>query len=218
MRKSILHIAAIAVALCTAIPSAMASTVNFGVSWGPAGSSVPLVGLAAKVNFGSASVQSITGGSSYGLPSGWGQQTLADSFAAGSNPTASSSQYGFVRGGGGLTHGTADSYTGPIGFNATFALDDGYTPANGDGIQAIFTLFEDDGDLSVQGLVNWTYNSGTSNWDQEIFFNNAIGYWPWAQDISGSFDEFSAAVVPLPSGVLMGLAGLGIVAIRRRRH
>jgi hypothetical protein len=218
MRKSILHIAAIAVALCTAIPSAMASTLNFGINWGPTGSPDPLVGLAVKVNFGSASVQSITGGTTYGLPSGWGQQTLADSFLAGSNPTASPSQYGFVRGGGGLTHGTADSYTGPIGFDATFALDDGYTPANGDGIQMIFAFFKADGALSVQGLVDWTYNSGTSSWDRQVYFNDAIGYWPWAQTISGSFDEFSAAVVPLPSGVLMGLAGLGIVAIRRRRH
>ncbi len=32
------------------------------------------------------------------------------------------------------------------------------------------------------------------------------------------WDNFQAQVIPLPSGVLMGLAGLGIVAIRRRRH
>ncbi|MHC4811251.1 MAG: VPLPA-CTERM sorting domain-containing protein [Planctomycetota bacterium] len=70
----------------------------------------------------------------------------------------------------------------------------------------------------VQNVIDKTTNSGTSSWDRQVYFNDAIGYWPWAQDISGSFDEFSAAVVPLPSGVLMGLAGLGIVAIRRRRH
>ncbi|MHC4810014.1 MAG: MYXO-CTERM sorting domain-containing protein [Planctomycetota bacterium] len=31
-------------------------------------------------------------------------------------------------------------------------------------------------------------------------------------------DGHRSTPVPLPSGVLMGLAGLGIVAIRRRRH
>lgn len=193
--------------------SVSADTLNFGIDWGPVGSSDPLVGLGVKINSGSASVGAITDGATYGLGSGWYQQTLADSFAAGTNPTASRSQYGFVRGGGGGTAGTADSITGAVGFSFSLILDGGYTPSEGDAVEAIFAFFKADGNLSVQGLVTWTFTSGT--WDRTAAFNGAAGY-PWSQVDSGTFAELSAGVVPGPMGVA-AIAGLGLAGRRRRR-
>jgi hypothetical protein len=205
---------ATAVAMATAT-MASADTLDFGVNWGPAGSSDPLVGLAVKVESGSASMGSITGGSTYGLGSGWYQTTLADSFLAGTNPTTSSSQYGFVRGGGGDTAATANSVTGAIGFSASLVLVPGYSAADGDQVNAIFAFFKADGNLSVQGLVNWSYTTA-NGWDRTVYFNNAVGYWPWSQADSGTFAELSAGVVPGPMGVA-AIAGLGLAGRRRRR-
>ena len=189
--------------------SVSADTLSFDFNWGPTGSSAPLVGLGVKINSGSASVGAITGGSTWGLGAGWYQQTLADSFAAGSNSDASRSQYGFVRGGGGDTAGTADSITGPVGSNFSLILDQGYTPSEGQSVEAIWAYFKADGTLSAQGLVTWTFTSGA--WDRTYSFNAG-----WSQVDSGTFAELSAGVVPGPMGVA-AIAGLGLAGRRRRR-
>jgi len=199
--------------------------------WPVGGGPGPLVGIAAKINSGSASIQSITGATTtsgianplqpYGLPSGWSQQTLASSFTAGGS-TANSSQYGFVRGGGGSTYSTANGHntnldtggTG-IGYTVTCLLDDGYTPANGNTINLITTMFK-----SSLGASNGTFAQTSStftfdgtNWNR---VGNSTSPSVWVTEVSGSFDQFSAAVVPAPGALaLLGVAGLA--GGRRRR-
>jgi hypothetical protein len=197
MRNSLFGMCGMAATMAIA-GSAGADVVSFTVNWGPVGAkNEAVVGIAVKVDSGSASVQSITGGTTYGLPTGWSQQTLMPTFAAGTNPTASSSQYGFVRGGGGPTAATADSYGGlgvdaPVGFTATLALDASYTPEVNDTITRTFTF---DGTA-------WT--------------GATTGGTPWSQADSGTFDQLSAAVVPAPGAIaVLGLAGL---SVRRRRN
>ena len=226
-------VAAVAVA-----GSAQASTVSFTFNLNQY-SGPKLVGIAAKINSGSASMQSITGAQvanssgtipqAYGLPSGWSQQTLASSFTAGST-TTNSSQYGFVRGGGGSTNATADTYNtatgGGIGYTVTCLLDAGYVPQNGQTINLITVMFRQ---VNTSGLSQsdpywlngynflqmnsvFTYNGTTSVWDKVTTANNG-----WDEFTSGTFDQFSAAVVPAPgAAALIGLAG--IVAGRRRRN
>jgi MYXO-CTERM domain-containing protein len=203
-----------------------------------AGGPPNLVGIAAKINSGSASMQSITGAQvanssgtipqAYGLPSGWSQQTLASPFTAGSS-TASSSQYGFVRGGGGSTNATADTYNtgtgGGIGYTVTCLLDAGYTPLNGQTINLITVMFRQVNTSSAspsdpywlngynffQTNSMFTYNGTTSVWDRTTTLNNG-----WDEFTSGTFDQFSAAVVPAPGALaLLGVAGLA--GGRRRR-
>ena len=196
-----------------------------------------IVGIAAKINSGQASMQSITGstvansstGNSYPLPTGWSQQTLASSFTAGST-TASSSQYGFVRGGGGSTNGTADAYNtatgGGIGYTVTCLLDAGYTPVNGQTINLITVMFRQvntsalptsdpywlNGYNIFQTNSTFTYNGTTLAWDRVTTSGNG-----WDQFTSGTFDQFSAAVVPAPGALaLLGVAGLA--GGRRRRR
>ncbi len=196
----------------------------------------PLVGIAAKINSGSASIQSITGAQvanstfggaapqpataqAYALPSGWSQQTLASSFAAGSNPTANPSQYGFVRGGGGSTYSTANGHnvnyttggTG-IGYTVTCLLDAGYTPVNGNQIVLLTTMFKGtDGGTFIQTSNTFTFDG--TNWNR---VGNSTTPSVWVNEVSGTFNEFSAAVVPAPGALaLLGVAGLA--GGRRRR-
>ena len=226
-------VAAVAVA-----GSAQAAVVQFtfninAYSWPVGGGPGPLVGIAAKINSGSASIQSITGATTtsgtpnplqpYGLPSGWSQQTLASSFAAGSNPIANPSQYGFVRGGGGSTYDTANGHntnldtggTG-IGYTVTCLLDPLYTPAIGNTINLITTMFKSSLGAS-NGTFAQTSNTFTfdgTNWNRQ---GNSVSPSVWVTEVSGSFNQFSAAVVPAPgAAALIGLAGL--VAGRRRRN
>lgn len=220
-----------AVAAVAVAGSANASVLSFTVNWGPNGpmaSGSGVVGLAVKVENGSASMQSITGavspnssGNTYALPPGWTQQTLASSFSVGtaSTPTGPS-QYAFVRGGGGSTYETADVYGGagsqsPLGFTANMLLDSGYSPADGAQVNVIWAFFKADGNLNLQGLTRFTFSGGSGQWTGVTYVNDSIGYWPWAQDISGTFNQLSAAVVPAPgAAALVGLAGL---MVRRRR-
>jgi hypothetical protein len=219
-------ISSMVVAAAAVAGSAQASTVSFTFNInqypGP-----QLVGIAAKINSGSASMQSITGGTTYGLPSGWSQQTLASSFTAGST-TANSSQYGFVRGGGGSTNSTANTYNtatgGGMGYTVSLLLDAGYTPVNGQTINLITVMFRQANTSSLsqsdpywlngynfqQTNSTFTYNGAT--WDRVTTMNNG-----WDEFTSGTFDQFSAAVVPAPgAAALIGLAGM--VAGRRRRN
>ena len=223
--------------------AAQAAVVEFtfninAYSWPVGGGPGPLVGIAAKINSGSASIQSITGATTtsgtpnplqpYVLPSGWSQQTLASSFTAGST-TASPSQYGFVRGGGGSTNGTADAYNtatgGGIGFTVSCLLDAGYTPVNGQTINLITVMFRQvntstlatsdpywlNGYNIFQTNSTFTYNGTTLVWDRVTTNGNG-----WDQFTSGTFDQFSAAVVPAPGALaLLGVAGLA--GGRRRR-
>ena len=223
--------------------AAQAAVVEFtfninAYSWPTGGGPGPLVGIAAKINSGSASIQSITGAQvanstfggpapqpataqAYALPSGWSQQTLASSFTAGGS-TANSSQYGFVRGGGGSTYSTANGHntnfdtggTG-IGYTVTCLLDPLYTPAIGNTINLITTMFK-----SSLGASNGTFAQTSStftfdgtNWNRQ---GNSVSPSVWVTEVSGSFDQFSAAVVPAPGALaLLGVAGLA--AGRRRR-
>lgn len=212
-----------AMAAAVAMPAA-ATTLSFTINWGPNGPmnppSGPLVGLAVKINSGSASVQSITGatsGAGYTLPTGWSQQTLKSSFIAGTNPTAGPSQYGFVRGGGGATYDTADSYGGlgtqaPLGFTASFLLDASYVPNDGDTVSVIWTTFTNTGILSAQAGYTFTYSSSTTTWSGAGF-----GGSPWSQADSGTFNQLSAAVVPGSGVAVLGSLGLAGIARRRRR-
>ena len=178
-------------------------------------------------------MQSITGSTTYGLPSGWSQQTLASSFTAGASTTiANSSQYGFVRGGGGSTNSTANGHntnldtggTG-MGYTVTCLLDAGYMPAGGDTINLITVMFRQvnistlptsdqywlNGYNFSQRNSTFTYNAATSVWDLATTNNNG-----WDEFTSGTFDQFSAAVVPAPGALaLLGVAGLA--GGRRRR-
>ena len=209
-------VAAVAVA-----GSAQAAVVQMTIQGGPNSVFPALVGIAAKINYGQVSIQSITGaqvansgGQMYGLPSGFSQQTLASSFTAGVS-TANSSQYGFVRGGGGSTYSTAnaaDVSSSGFGYTVTCLLDAGYNPSNGDTFNLITTTFKQTGDLFIQTNHIYTFNGTTSVWDRSNGAANA-----WVQSVSGSFDQLSAAVVPAPgAAALLGLAGL--VATRRRRN
>jgi hypothetical protein len=203
-----------AVATVAVAGSAGASVVSFEVNWGPNGPSQQLVGIAVKVDNGPASVQSITDGTTYNLPTGWSQQTLMSTFAAGTNPSATPSQYGFVRGAGGSTFSTASTYGGsqpnPLGFTATLALDPS-TPAEGAQINVLWTTFVNDGTVSAQGGINFTYTEGA--WVRGTFSGPQ---YPWSQADSGTFNQLSAAVVPAPGAVaLLGAAGL---MARRRRN
>ncbi len=197
--------------------SANASVLSFNVNWGPNGPSADaIVGIAVKVDAGRASVLSITGadsGSSYALPAGWSQQTLAASFLAGTNPSANTSQYGFVRGGGGATFSTAATYGGtgpsPLGFKGSFALDAGPGPIVGDTVNILWTTFRNNGALDVQAKYTFTFGSG--GWTGA----STVGPF-WSQVDSGTFNELSAAVVPAPGALaLLGVAGLA--GGRRRR-
>jgi hypothetical protein len=214
MRNSLFGMCGMAATMAIA-GSAGADVVSFTVNWGPVGAkNEAVVGIAVKVDSGSASVQSITGGTTYGLPTGWSQQTLMPTFAAGTNPTASSSQYGFVRGGGGPTAATADSYGGlgvdaPVGFTATLALDASYTPEVNDTITTIWAFFRSNGALSIQATRTFTF-------DGTAWTGATTGGTPWSQADSGTFDQLSAAVVPAPGAIaVLGLAGL---SVRRRRN
>lgn len=210
-------------AAAVAMPAA-ATTLSFTINWGPNGPTTPpsgpIVGIAVKINSGSASVQSITNattGAGYTLPTGWSQQTLKSSFVAGTNPNAGPSQYGFVRGGGGATHGTADSYGGlgtpaPLGFTASFLLDPSYTPNNNDTVSVIWTTFTDTGILSAQAGYTFTYSSSTLTWSGASFGGN-----PWSQADSGTFNQLSAAVVPGSGLAVIGSVGFAGMARRRRR-
>ncbi len=214
--------------------SAQAAVVEFNFnlnaySWPVGGGPGPLVGIAAKINSGSASIQSITGATTtsgtpnplqpYGLPSGWSQQTLASSFTAGT-VTANSSQYGFVRGGGGSTYGSANGHntnldtggTG-IGYTVTCLLDPNVTPVNGNKIELITTMFkQSNGGTFIQTSNTFTFDG--TNWNR---VGNSTTPSVWVVEVSGTFDQFSAAVVPAPgAAALIGLAGL--VAGRRRRN
>ena len=198
--------------------SANASVLSFNVNYGPNGPLADaLVGIAVKVDAGRASVLSITGadsGASYGLPAGWSQQTLGASFLAGTNPSASDAQYGFVRGGGGATFSTAATYGGtgnasPLGFKASFALDAAYVPTVGDTVNILWTTFKNNGALGAQA--KYTFNFGSGGWTGAS--TNAAF---WSQVDSGTFDQLSAAVVPAPGALaLLGVAGLA--GGRRRR-
>ena len=217
--------------------AAQAAVVQFtfninAYSWPVGGGPGPLVGIAAKINSGSASIQSITGATTtsgtpnplqpYGLPSGWSQQTLASSFAAGSNPTANPSQYGFVRGGGGSTYDTANGHntnldtggTG-IGYTVTCLLDPLVTPAIGNQIVLLTTMFKSSLGSS-NGTFAQTSNTFTfdgTNWNRQV---NSTTPSVWVTEVSGSFNQFSAAVVPAPGALaLLGVAGLA--GGRRRR-
>jgi MYXO-CTERM domain-containing protein len=221
MRNTLIGMCGVAATMAIA-GSAGADVVSFTVNWGDIGAKTEaVVGIAVKVDSGSASVQSITGatvagqnGGPWGLPIGWSQQTLMPTFAAGTNPNASSSQYGFVRGGGGPTAATADSYGGlgvdaPVGFTATLALDASYTPEVNDTITTIWAFFRSNGALSIQATRTFTFN-GTA------WTGATTGGTPWSQADSGTFDQLSAAVVPAPGAIaLLGLAGL---SVRRRRN
>ena len=220
--SSMIGVVAAAAVAGSAQASMVSFTFNLNQYAGP-----QLVGIAAKINNGSASMQSITGGTTYGLPSGWSQQTLASSFTAGST-TANSSQYGFVRGGGGSTNATADTYDtatgGGMGYTVSCLLDEGYTPLVGQTINLITVMFRQantstlptsdpywlNGYNFLQRNSTFTYNGAT--WDLVTTNNNG-----WDEFTSGTFDQFSAAVVPAPgAAALIGLAGL--VAGRRRRN
>ena len=195
----------------------------------------PLVGIAAKINSGFASIQSITGAQvanstfggaapqpataqAYALPSGWSQQTLAPSFTAGT-VTANSNQYGFVRGGVGSSYTTApganlNSNTGGvgIGYTVTCLLDALYTPANGDTINVISTMFKQtNGGTFMQTNTVFTFNGTWAATTSTAFVGQ-----PWVVEVSGTFDQLSAAVVPAPGALaLLGVAGLA--GGRRRR-
>lgn len=209
-------VAAVVVVGAVAVVPANATTLSLGINWGPVGPNVPIVGMAVKVDSGSASVQSITNGATTDLPPGWFQQSLADSFAAGTNPNASSSQYGFVRGGGGSTYDTADSYGAPdvdtpLGFTASFLLDADYDPEANDTVVVLWTTFRgDNGQLSAQGKHTFTFDG--SAWNGE----NDFGPF-WSPDDSGTFNQFSAAVVPGSGIAAIGTLGVAGVARRRRR-
>jgi hypothetical protein len=200
-------------------------------SWPVGGGPGPLVGIAAKINSGSASIQSITGATTtsgtpnplqpYGLPSGWSQQTLASSFTAGT-VTANSSQYGFVRGGGGSTYSTANGHntnldtggTG-IGYTVTCLLDAGYTPVFGNQIVLLTTMFKSSLGSS-NGTFAQTSNTFTfdgTNWNR---VGNSTTPSVWVVEVSGSFDQFSAAVVPAPGA--LALLGVACLAGGRRRR
>jgi len=196
--------------------AAQAAVVEFTWNINPYAGAPTLVGFAAKVNSGRASIQSIQGAQvanstagvagapatpqAYALPSGWSQQTLASSFTAGA-VTANSNQYGFVRGGGGSTFGLANganlnSSTGGagLGYTVTCLLDAGYNPANGDTINVISTMFkQSDGGTFMQTNNVFTFN-GT--WAQTT--RTAFSGSPWVVEVSGTFDQLSAAVVPAP--------------------
>ncbi len=213
--------------------SAQAAVVEFNFnlnaySWPVGGGPGPLVGIAAKINSGSASIQSITGATTtsgtpnplqpYGLPSGWSQQTLASSFTAGT-VTANSSQYGFVRGGGGSTYGSANGHntnldtggTG-IGYTVTCLLDPNVTPVSGNTINLITTMFKGTNGGTFSQTSN-TFTFDGTNWNRQP---NSTSPSVWVNEVSGSFDQFSAAVVPAPGALaLLGVAGLA--GGRRRR-
>ena len=213
--------------------AAQAAVVEFtfnlnAYSWPVGGGPGPLVGIAAKINSGSASIQSITGATTtsgtpnplqpYGLPSGWSQQTLASSFTAGI-VTANSSQYGFVRGGGGSTYSTANGHntnldtggTG-IGYTVTCLLDPNVTPVSGNTINLITTMFKGTNGGTFSQTSN-TFTFDGTNWNRQP---NSTSPSVWVNEVSGSFDQFSAAVVPAPGALaLLGVAGL--IGARRRR-
>ena len=220
--------------------AAQAAVVEFtfninAYSWPVGGGPGPLVGIAAKINSGSASIQSITGAQvanstfggpapqpataqAYALPSGWSQQTLASSFTAGGS-TANSSQYGFVRGGGGSTFSTANGHdvnfnTGGsgMGYTVTCLLDAGYTPVSGNTINLITTMFKGtDGGTFAQTSSTFTFDG--TNWNR---VGNTTTPSVWVNEVSGTFNQFSAAVVPAPGALaLLGVAGLA--GGRRRR-
>ena len=201
--------------------AAQAAVVQMTIQGGPNSGFPALVGIAAKINYGQVSIQSITGaqvansvGQMYGLPSGFSQQTLASSFMAG-GVTANSSQYGFVRGGGGSIYSNAnaaDVSSSGFGYTVTCLLDAGYTPVSGDTFNLITTTFKQTGDLFIQTNHIYTFNGGTSVWDR----TNGADPYAWVQSVSGSFDQLSAAVVPAPGALaLLGVAGLA--GGRRRR-
>ena len=63
----------------------------------------------------------------------------------------------------------------------------------------------------LQRNSTFTYNATTSVWDLATTNNNG-----WDEFTSGTFDQFSAAVVPAPGALaLLGVAGLA--GGRRRR-
>ena len=214
--------------------AAQAAVVEFTWNINPYAGGQTVVGIAAKVNSGRASIQSIqdaqvansTSGvpgapatpQAYALPSGWSQQTLAPSFTAGT-VTANSNQYGFVRGGVGSSYTTApganlNSNTGGvgIGYTVTCLLDALYTPANGDTINVISTMFKQtDGGTFMQTNTVFTFNGTWAATTSTAFVGQ-----PWVVEVSGTFDQLSAAVVPAPGALaLLGVAGLA--GGRRRR-
>ena len=208
--------------------AAQAAVVEFTWNINPYAGGQTVVGIAAKVNSGRASIQSIQGAQvanssgttpqAYALPSGWSQQTLAPSFTAGT-VTANSNQYGFVRGGVGSSYTTApganlDSNTGGvgIGYTVTCLLDALYTPANGDTINVISTMFKQtNGGTFMQTNTVFTFNGTWAATTSTAFVGQ-----PWVVEVSGTFDQLSAAVVPAPGALaLLGVAGLA--GGRRRR-
>jgi hypothetical protein len=145
-----------------------------------------------------------------------------DSFGHTGPSLATPSQYGFVRGGGGATFDTADTYTGNIGLTTTILLDDGYNPANGATITLLIGMFRDNGfSPQTQGLnftYRWTYNG--TNWNGALltgWTQEANPYPVWFNNVSGYFNQLSAAVVPGSGLAAIGTLGLAGVARRRRR-
>ena len=200
-----------------------------------------LVGIGVKIDSGRASMGTITSGSS-GLPEGWTQKelfwggfTVGDNTFGSSPSTAFPSQYGFVRGVGGGNTGdntfdTAPAHDGALGFIANFLVDDNYSPVGGDKITVLTAVFLGSNEGSFNGnntSAMWQFTFDGTVWGPATFieregeFPHQEGYLFWWQNVSGSFEQLSVAVVPEPETYAMlvtgGIALVGGYLQRRKR-